>query len=120
MFHNAMPSPPPLFSLAFALVLMVFAYIIISHIAEWAKNQASEAHMRDVRVVAKRTSVHGHSYAHTTYYVTFEFLDDGSRLELRVPDRHFGLMAEGDLGILSYQGTQFNAFERTKNREVYR
>lgn len=123
MFSDYGFGPPGFFSmfyLVFGLVAVIFAYIIISNIVEWSKNQASDVRMRNVRVVAKRTSVHGHEHAHTTYYTTFEFLDDGSRLELRVPAKQFGLMAEGDLGILNYQGTQFNAFELTRNEGVYR
>lgn len=116
MFYEVMPGPPAFFYLMFAVVLSLFAYTIISSIAEWSRNQASEVHMRNVRVVAKRTRVHRRI---TTYYATFEFLDDGSRLELRIPARPFGLMAKGDLGILNYQGTQFNAFERTRNEEVF-
>ncbi|HBK85047.1 MAG TPA: DUF2500 domain-containing protein [Firmicutes bacterium] len=119
MFSDSGFGPPPFFNLVFGLILVVFAYIIISNIVEWSRNQASDVHMRNVRVVAKRTSVHG-DHAHTTYYATFEFLDDGARLELRVPAKQFGLMAEGDLGILNYQGTQFNAFELTRNEGIHR
>ncbi|MBW4083991.1 DUF2500 domain-containing protein [Paenibacillus sp. S150] len=45
------------------------------------------------------------------FYVTFEF-QDGSRAELMVPDREFGLIVEGDKGRLSYQGTRFKGFVR--------
>ncbi len=117
LFHYGFPI---MFFLAFGLVFFTFIHIITSHITEWRSNQASDIRMRNVRVIAKRPHVHGHNHAHTTYYATFEFLDDGSRLELKVPAKAFGLMAEGDLGILNYQGTQFNAFELTKNQEVYR
>lgn len=120
MYPSFSPGPPPMFTLAFGLILAVFAYIIISSIVEWSRNQASEARMLNVRIVTKRTNVHGHDHAHTTYYVTFESLEAGNRLELRVPAKQFGLMAEGDLGILNYQGTQFNAFELTRNEEIYR
>lgn len=120
MYPSLSPWPPPAFTLAFGFVLAVIAYMIISNFVAWNRNQASEVRMLNVRVVTKRTSVYGHNSAHTTYYVTFESLEDGSRLELRVPGRQFGLMAEGDLGILNYQGTQFNAFELTRNEGVYR
>ncbi|NLW18064.1 MAG: DUF2500 domain-containing protein [Firmicutes bacterium] len=138
------PDPSSLFSVFFVVALGIIIFGIVSNIVEWSRNQASEVRMRNVRVVAKRNHVHRtggtthihhhstgsgvhHSHpipssgsAYTTYYVTFEFLDDGSRLELRVPDKQYGLIAEGDYGILNYQGTQFNAFERTRNPEIYR
>ncbi len=135
--------PDPIFGLFFIVVLGFIIFGIVSNVAEWSKNQASDVRMRNVRVVAKRTNVHstaGTTHVHhtpsssgvhsapvhssgstyTTYYVTFEFLDDGSRLEFRVPNKQYGLIAEGDFGILNYQGTQFNAFERTSNNEVYK
>lgn len=136
--------PFALFSLFFLVALAFIVFSIASKIAEWSKNQVSDVRMRNVRVVAKRTYVHRRSgtthihhhstsqgvyhshpihtsgHAYTAYYITFEFLDDGERLELRVPDKQYGLIAEGDYGILNYQGTQFNAFERTTNPEIYR
>lgn len=138
------PDPSGIFGLFFIVVLGIIIFGIASNIAEWSKNQASDVRMRNVRVVAKRTDVrrsagtthmHHHSTgtgmhpshpvhtrgrSYTTYYVTFEFLDDDSRIEFRVPDKQYGLIAEGDFGILNYQGSQFNAFERTANKEIYR
>lgn len=136
--------PDPMFGLFFMVVLGIIIFGIASNIAEWSKNQASDVRMRNVRVVAKRTDVrrsagithmnhhstgtgthhstpvHTSGSTFTTYFVTFEFLDDGSRIEFRLPDKQYGLIAEGDFGILNYQGTQFNAFERTSNKEIYR
>ena len=72
-------------------------------------------------VVAKRqnTDVHHHSNnnggMHTStsthYYVTFQF-DSGDRLELHVPGREYGMMAEGDVGDLTFQGTRYLGFDR--------
>lgn len=138
------PDPSGMFGLFFIAVLGIILFGVFSNIAEYSRNQASDVRMRNVRVVAKRTDVrrtastthtHHHSassgvhhshpvrtggHTHTTYYVTFEFLDDGSRAELRLPDKQYGLIVEGDYGILNYQGTQFNAFERTNNKEIYK
>ena len=71
-------------------------------------------------VVAKRenVSVHhhhgngaGHTTRSTTYCVTFQF-DGGDRLELRLPGREYGLLTEGDTGLLTFQGTRYLSFER--------
>lgn len=43
--------------------------------------------------------------------VTFE-LENGKRLELGVKDPEYGMLAEGDRGRLSYQGTRYLGFER--------
>lgn len=71
-------------------------------------------------VVAKRENVNvhhhhgngaGHTTRSTTYYVTFQF-DGGDRLELRLPGREYGLLTEGDTGLLTFQGTRYLSFER--------
>lgn len=107
-----------LFSIMFTLVPLfvigVFLYIIISGIARWSRNNASPRLNRPARIVSKRPHTwggSGNSSAHTSYYVTFEF-EDGERLELPVRDQEYGMMAEGDYGILTHQGTRFIDFQR--------
>ena len=51
------------------------------------------------------------SSTHTRYFATFE-LEDGSRLELGLKDAEYGMLAEGDQGQLSFQGTRYLGFER--------
>ena len=48
----------------------------------------------------------------TTYFVTFH-KRDGNRVEMQVPGEDYGLAAEGDEGILVYQGNEFIVFKRT-------
>ena len=108
-----MPSFPPgssnfesMQSLVIVLMIVCITAIVISQYASWAKNQSSPVQKRRARIVAKRSHVWGGGDdfpTSTTYYVTFEFADDGSRCELVVPDKEFGLMAEGDEGTLNYQ-----------------
>lgn len=81
-------------------------------------------------VVSKRTRISqshrsGHTHAHmdnsyyhsydsnisTFYYVTFQF-ESGDRVELCVPCYEYGLLIEGDRGILSFQGSRYLSFER--------
>ena len=40
-------------------------------------------------------------------------LENGKRLELGVKDPEYGMLAEGDQGRLSWQGTRYLGFERT-------
>ena len=68
-------------------------------------------------MVAKRTNVsHHHHDTHmstsTSYYVTFQ-VESGDRLELRMSGRDYGMLAEGDDGKLSFQGTRYLGFERS-------
>lgn len=53
----------------------------------------------------------GHTTRSTTYYAAFEF-DGGDRMELRLSGRAYGLLAEGDAGLLTFQGTRFLDFQR--------
>ena len=69
-------------------------------------------------VAAKRTDVSHHHDAnthvdhHTTwYYVTFE-VQSGDRMEFGVSGSEYGLLAEGDYGKLTFQGTRYLEFER--------
>ncbi|WP_337982915.1 DUF2500 domain-containing protein [Lysinibacillus sp. C5.1] len=64
------------------------------------------------KIVAKRTDTRDSS-AHTSYYVTFE-VQSGDRIELKLDGRNYGLLAEHDFGILTFQGTRFKTFERHK------
>ena len=51
----------------------------------------------------------------TTYFATFE-VESGDRMELKVSDKEYGMLAEGDIGKLTFQGTRYKSFER--NREI--
>jgi hypothetical protein len=81
----------------------------------WSRNNASPVVTTVARVVAKRTDMRGGrdaSRAHSSYFATFE-APTGERWELPLPVGQFGLVAEGDLGNLTYQGTRFKSFDRT-------
>lgn len=54
-----------------------------------------------------------HTSSSTTYYVTFQ-VDSGDRMEFSVSGQEYGLLAEGDRGKLTFQGTRYLGFEREK------
>ena len=81
---------------------------------EWRKNNNSPRLFVPSQVVTKRTETSGgsgDSSASTTYYVTFEF-ESGDRSEFRVIGQEYGMLADEDLGILTFQGTRYLSFER--------
>jgi hypothetical protein len=99
---------------AFGFIIVTFYKMIQQSRAEARANRASPIETVSVEVVAKRPLVSGggnDSSASTTYFATFEFTD-GSREEFRVPGKDYGMMAEGDHGLLTRQGTWFTRFER--------
>jgi hypothetical protein len=103
-----------MFYIVFALVAGVAAFAIIRGVAAWAKNNSSPRIAATARIVAKRAAVSGgggDTAPSTSYYATFQF-DTGDRLELHVPHREYGLLAENDSGTLTFQGTRYLSFER--------
>ena len=54
---------------------------------------------------------------YTRYFVTFEF-ESGDRLELKVDGSEYGLLAEGDCGMLSFQGTRYLGFVRGRTQSL--
>jgi len=76
-----------------------------------AQDSASPIKELAANVVAKRSQVSGWNKTVTQYFATFEF-GDGQRLELYLWGSAFGLLAEGDRGMLRYQGERFLGFRR--------
>ena len=112
---------PFFFFAVFGMVLIVLVVTLVRGIGEWPKNNNSPRLTVSAKVVSKRTSVsHGHHHGanghmHTTsstwYYVTFE-VESGDRMELGVSGSEYGMLAEGDSGKLTFQGTRYLSFER--------
>ena len=108
-----------LFTIPFVLVAAVIVVTIIRNLSQWNKNNHSPRLTVPATVVAKRTSVTTHwggnngasCHTSTSYYATFQ-VGSGDRMELLLPGREYGLLAEGDQGKLSFQGTRFLEFER--------
>lgn len=108
-----------LFFLLFAGVLIfifvVFFKIISSWLAEKRYNDSQPVLTKDAEITGKRIEVSGgsgNSSASTTYYATFEFADNKERLELRLPSKDYGLLAEADSGKLTFQGRRYLGFQR--------
>ena len=107
--------------LIFAIVIVAFIVLFVKGISTWHRNNNSPRLTVGAMVVAKRqnTDVHHHhndagamhTSTSTAYYATFQF-DSGDRLELHVPGREYGMMAEGDVGELTFQGTRYLGFQR--------
>lgn len=103
-------------SVIFIIVFGTFAFAIINGLRQWAKNNAAPVLTVPAKIVTKRTNTRGgsgNSSAQTSYYVTFE-VQSGDRLELKLNGREYGLLADGDFGLLTFQGTRFQTFERHK------
>ena len=109
---------PGFITLFFTVVIGLILFTIVKGLIEAVHNMGQPVIARPARIIGRRqaTSVRGgmnHTMAssRTTYYLTFEF-KDGHREEFPVPDRDFGLLVEGDAGVLHSQGTWFTGFDR--------
>ncbi len=103
-------------SVIFIIVFGTFAFVIINSLIQWSKNNAAPVLTVPAKIVTKRTNTRGgsgNSSAHTSYYVTFE-QQSGDRIELKLNGREYGQLADGDFGLLTFQGTRFQTFERHK------
>ena len=115
-----------LFGVMFVLVFSIFIVILVKNLKQWRTNNRSPRLTVDATVVTKRADVSHHQTANagditgthgytstssTSYYATFQ-VESGDRLELNVPSNEYGMLAEGDRGRLSFQGTRFLGFER--------
>ena len=109
--------PVPMFILLSITSLIVIAgivYVVVTMIRNGAaarRESRLPEQSEHARVVTKRTSVWG-DHASTWYYVTFE-LDSRERIELAVSDRDYGMLAEGDDGLLIHKGRIFVGFTRS-------
>lgn len=110
-----------MFTITFMLVVGIFIITIIKGIGQWNKNNHSPRLTVPTIVVSKRTNVshhthnqadsHHHHHTSTTYYVTFQ-VESGDRMEFHVSGHEYGMLAEGDIGQLTFQGTRYLSFER--------
>ena len=115
-----------LFLIILLCVIGAFAVAAIRGIATWNQNNHSPQLSVSARLVSRRTEVSHHSYANggdvtgaqgyttsssTWYYVTFE-VESGDRMEFSVSGKEYGLLAEGDVGKLTFQGTRYLSFVR--------
>ncbi|MBQ7415535.1 MAG: DUF2500 domain-containing protein [Oscillospiraceae bacterium] len=111
-----------MFFLVFFLVIGVFVVTAVKGIREWNNNNHSPRLTVPATVVTKRTNVSRHHHHHgtghvghtstsTTYYATFQFAS-GDRMELHVSGQEYGMLVEGDIGDLTFQGTRYLGFVR--------
>lgn len=101
----------------FATVFGIFGFAIYKGISTAAYNKKQPIVNREAKVVSKRQHVSGgagDTSTLTSYYITFEFTD-GSREEFTLSSREYGLIAEGDKGALSTQGSWYKEFKRRIN-----
>ena len=100
------------FVIIFILFLTVFVLVLVLDVRQAHRNNQSPVLVIEALVVSKRQHI-SRTYEHlsTSDYATFE-AETGSRMELELSATDFGLLAEGDRGRLTFQGTRYLGFQR--------
>jgi len=114
------------FVTVFIVVIGIFIATAVKGVSTWSKNNNSPRLSVPAVIVSKRTDVTHHRHANagdmtgahgysesssTRYYVTFQ-VGSGDRMEFSVAGSEYGMLAEGDAGELSFQGTRYLSFVR--------
>ena len=110
-----------MFFLVFFLILAIIIVNLVRGVSRWNRNNHSPRLTVDATVVTKRTEVThhhhhqadgiDHMHTSTSYFATFQ-VESGDRLEFQMSGGDYGMLAEGDRGQLSFQGTRYLGFER--------
>lgn len=100
--------------LAILLLMLVAKLASLVNIEE--REGKKPVYNMEATVKGKRTLVEADpdtpGASRTLYFLTFH-RRDGNRVELMVPGEDYGLAAEGDEGVLVWQGDEFIVFKRT-------
>lgn len=115
---------PVIFVIMFAFVFGLIIVRIVKSARQSVKNNASPILNVEATLVAKRADVSGYNNAGvngaamasstvTRYFATFE-VASGDRLEFSVNAEEYGMLAERDVGQLTFQGTRYIGFERNR------
>ncbi len=113
---------PVIFVLVFGIIIVT----MVRGICEWNKNNHSPKLSVPAKVVSRRTAVSRHhhhqgngmhhTHTATSYYATFQ-VESGDRMEFEISDTEYGMLAEGDSGKLTFQGTRYLSFQRNESAE---
>lgn len=113
---------PIFIALIFIIIFISIIGMLLSSLKQWKKNENSPRLTVPAIVKVKRTNVTRHTHHHhdnnhhshstsTNYFITFEF-ESGDRSEFHVSGKEYGMLAEGDIGKLTFQGTRYLDFTR--------
>jgi len=88
-------------------------FVICKGIFQWSKNNRSPVLSVEAQVVNMRedVSTSAENSSATWYYATFQ-VESGDRIELSVSGKEYGMLAQGDTGRLTFQGTRYLNFQR--------
>ena len=99
-----------IWAILFVGIIVIFFVMLGKAIARERNNSRQPIKTAEAKVVAKRIKVWG-DHSHTDYFVTFEAYNS-ERTEFEIEEGLYGLLVEGDTGMLTYQGYKALDFRR--------
>ena len=110
---------PVMVTIGFIAVIGIIIFSAVKGGIRWNKNNNSPLLTVPAKAVTKRMNISHHyngsempmSSSSTIYYVTFE-VESGDRIEFSVSGKEYGILVEGDAGLLTFQGTRYKGFAR--------
>lgn len=124
-FDSGFGSQGFMFSVVPIFISIIFIIVIgtvLVRLLSYGKQKTKPKETVGARIISKRQHVWSRNSnssvggSRTTYYATFE-LESGNRVEYMVPSNQIGILAEGDVGTLTHQGTLFVGFSRMSDYE---
>lgn len=107
---------PVMFVVVFLTFFIIFVSTLLTGLARRKKDNESPRLTVPAVVVSRRTEYHSNAaqqstMGRTSYYATFQ-VESGDRMEFSMTGPEYGVLAEGDRGRLSFQGTRYLGFAR--------
>ncbi|MFD9628859.1 DUF2500 domain-containing protein [Peribacillus muralis] len=112
---------PEFIGIMFVILFIIIIFQLFNGARQRKKNEESPRLTVPAVVKSKRTKVTRHAHtsdqhisshrSSTIYFSTFEF-EGGDRFEFPLSGTEFGMLAEGDSGTLTFQGTRYLGFAR--------
>ena len=97
------------FFLIFGVIAVMILVTVFRGLSQWNKNNHSPRTKR--QNISRHHSGDHMSTTSSRYYVAFQ-VESGDRMELQMTGPEYGMLAEGDRGRLTFQGTRYVSFER--------
>ena len=106
------------------IVFAVFIFAAVSIVRQWVQNNNSPRLTVEAAVVSKHTHTTqqpvagdptgAHGFHTTTDCVVAFQVESGDKLKFSVSGSEYRMLAEGDYGRLTFQGTRYLGFERRR------
>jgi len=117
---------PTAWLIGMTIIMVIIFFSIAWSIVQWSRNNTESMCSEEARVVAiddRKSGMFVSSGRNSLfnlsreYHITFELLSNSERKKLHVPVDGHKTIAEGDEGVLTFQGTRYISFKRHQAKQ---